>query len=66
MKPLTKREELTEIRRRITAAIKDRQEVKIQSDGVIFNGNHTMHFTIRGKDYYFKGEITKRVEVQHD
>ncbi len=61
MKPLTEKELLPELRRRITAALKEKQEVKIHSDYIVINNGHTMHFTIRSKDYYFKGEITKRV-----
>jgi len=62
MKHLTEKELLSELRRRITAALKERQEVKITSDGIIINNSHTMHFEIRSKDFYFKGQIIKRAD----
>jgi hypothetical protein len=61
MKLLTEREKMTELRRRISAALKDKEAVKIDEDGFVINNGHTMHFEIIGKDYYFKGQITKRV-----
>jgi hypothetical protein len=61
MQPLTEKEKMPELRRRISAALKNKQEVKIHSDGIVINDGHTIHFEIRSKDYYFKGQITKRV-----
>jgi hypothetical protein len=62
MKPLTEKELLPELKRRISGALKDIQDKKIESESYLMNGNHTIHFTIRNKGYLIKGIAMRKIE----
>jgi hypothetical protein len=54
---------LPEIKRRIKALFADVQESAVNVDRFIINDRHSIHFTIRNKDYAFNGTITKRTDM---
>jgi hypothetical protein len=62
MKPLTEKEVLPELKRRIKATLADIQDKELHSDGWVMQGRHTIHFMLRNKDYLIKGIAMKRVE----
>lgn len=62
MKPLTEKENLPELKRRIAGALKNITDSKLTSEGWVVNGNHTIHFEIRNKEYLIKGIAVRRVE----
>ena len=61
MLPLTKKQELPEIKKRIRALLPNILDSESRSDSVIINNTHSIHFTIRNKDYILTGTIAKRV-----
>ena len=61
MKPLKDKEILPELRRRIKGALADIKDSELNSDNMIINNSHTIHFTIRNKDYLIKGIAMKRI-----
>lgn len=62
MKQLKENEILPELKRRINGALKDIQDKKLTSEGWVVNHNHTIHFTIRNKEYLIKGIAMRKVE----
>ncbi len=61
MKPLKDKEVLPELKRRIRASLVGIVESECKSDGCIFNGGHSIHFTIKNGDYLLTGTAMKRV-----
>ena len=61
MKKLEEKAILPEVKRRIRALLPLIAYSDCTSDGIVINTTHSIHFTIRNKDYLLKGIITKRV-----
>jgi hypothetical protein len=61
MKLLTEKGKLPELKRRIKGALINIEDVKLVSEGWVVNGNHTIHFTIRNKEYLLKGIAMRKV-----
>lgn len=58
---LSEKEKVSEVKRRIRALLPNVLDSECESDGIIINTDHSIHFTIRNKDYLLKGTIMKRV-----
>jgi hypothetical protein len=61
MQPLTEKELLPELKRRISGALKDTKDKVIHSDGCVLKHVHTIHFTIRNENYLIEGIAMKRI-----
>jgi len=61
VKPLTDKEILPELKRRIKGALVDIQDSKLTSHNMIINNTHTIRFMVRNKDYLIEGTAVKRI-----
>jgi len=60
MKRLEEKAILPEVKRRIRALLPHIVDSDCKSDAIVINNTHSIHFTIRNKDYLLKGTIVKR------
>lgn len=61
MKPLTEKELLPELKRRINGALKEVKDKKIRADECIYNHSHTIHFEVKNESYLIQGIAIKRI-----
>ena len=66
MKPLKENEILPEVKRRIRALLKESTASEVyadyKSDLVLINYTHSIHFTLKNKDYALTGTIMKKIK----
>lgn len=59
----TEAKALREVKKRIRHALSNIVESECHSCGYIVNDQHSISFTLKGMDFYFKGEISTKEKL---